>query len=123
MLDPNYPVDWETVTYTTRTSAGNYICVKCHDMSVATNSGAHGGNHNSYKCIQCHIAIPHGWKRPRLLGYTTDPAPYWKGGTTGLNAISSTFNHSAGSSISWSQSDCGAAGCSHGSISGTSKWN
>jgi hypothetical protein len=45
-------------------------------------------------CINCHVAIPHGWKRPRLLvnSYTgpytlatgtaqsvADPFPYWQG--------------------------------------------
>jgi hypothetical protein len=45
-------------------------------------------------CVNCHIAIPHGWQRPRLLvnGYTgpyttdsgvaqsvADPFPYWQG--------------------------------------------
>jgi predicted CXXCH cytochrome family protein len=131
MLDPAYPTDWETVTYTNRTASA-YICRKCHDMSVTTNSGAHGGNHNNALCIQCHIAVPHGWKRPRLLVYTTDPAPYWKlGASGGLVAVSSTMSHTAASSISWSQNDCGATGTqptggtscsSHGNSTMTAKW-
>jgi len=27
-------------------------------------------------CVSCHVAIPHGWKRPRLLVSENDPAPY-----------------------------------------------
>ncbi|HEY5548001.1 MAG TPA: hypothetical protein VIL17_00220 [Coriobacteriia bacterium] len=63
---------------------------------------ARGGNQGRTDgrsdCINCHIAIPHGWKRPRLMvnGYTgsyptsttafvgelqsvADPFPYWQG--------------------------------------------
>jgi predicted aldo/keto reductase-like oxidoreductase len=65
MIDPAYPTDWKTITYTNRANA-TYICNKCHNISTASNS-AHRSDHNSYTCTTCHIAIPHGWKRPRML--------------------------------------------------------
>jgi hypothetical protein len=38
--------------------------------------GASAGRGAAGHCRNCHVAIPHGWKRPRLLVYETDPAPY-----------------------------------------------
>jgi hypothetical protein len=34
------------------------------------------GRGASGHCRNCHVAVPHGWKRPRLLVYETDRAPY-----------------------------------------------
>ncbi|MHB1451222.1 MAG: hypothetical protein ACYCXR_05250, partial [Coriobacteriia bacterium] len=34
------------------------------------------GRGASGHCRNCHVAIPHGWSRPRLLVYETDRAPY-----------------------------------------------
>lgn len=76
LLDPGY------TNWTNTTSLTNYttvICGKCHTNLATSNivhqehdtRGAEGGY-----CRYCHIKIPHGWKRPRLIGYTTDPAPY-----------------------------------------------
>ena len=109
MIDPNYTAEWTGVTVSTMNSA-SYICRKCHDFSVLSvnpsGSSPHGSSHTSYKCSQCHVAIPHGWKRPRLLAYATDGAPYFTGGT-GLTGISSTktFTLSSGA-VSWSKGDC-----------------
>lgn len=69
------------------------ICAKCHDLENYINpsviaSGVAGGNvaHNSHhqdqtdgspQCVNCHVYVPHGWKRPRLLVDTSrDQAPY-----------------------------------------------
>ena len=45
-------------------------------------------------CVSCHIAIPHGWKRPRLLVYSNDPAPYV--GAQPAGAASSVFTVAGG---------------------------
>jgi len=80
---------------------GKFICQKCHKLvnpyqgitSAANNSRNNNLNYIGYSnevhmehhgnvitgaanCISCHIAIPHGWVRPRLLVYASDPAPY-----------------------------------------------
>jgi hypothetical protein len=48
---------------------------------MGMSNEAHMEHHNDLttgqaNCVSCHIAIPHGWKRPRLLVYESDPAPY-----------------------------------------------
>ncbi len=62
------------------------VCKNCHPIKSGTAwlNNAHSGDpgklsetrHNAKLCINCHIAVPHGSKRSRLIGYTTDPAPY-----------------------------------------------
>jgi len=34
------------------------------------------GREGAGACRNCHVAIPHGWMRPRLIVYSTDPAPF-----------------------------------------------
>jgi hypothetical protein len=54
-----------------------------HHMNRATDgTGA---------CINCHVAIPHGWVRPRLIVFQSDPAPYNAAATVsgnGMNGVS-----------------------------------
>jgi hypothetical protein len=56
-----------------------------HQYASATSgNGGHAANYAGYRCGGCHIAIPHGWKRPRLLVSTADDfgSPYmWDGAT------------------------------------------
>jgi hypothetical protein len=79
MLDPAYSGAWETATLAVSSSGrpvpGNLICTKCHDMTSAAPAHQASG-HAGEKCIACHVRIPHGWVRPRLLGYTTGPLQY-----------------------------------------------
>lgn len=108
-IDPSYPVDWKTA-YLTNSSSGmsssSIICAKCHDLNGTNGTwsnqvhreGDHQGSSDG-KCTLCHVQIPHGWYRPRLLGYTTDPAPYATTGLVQLKASSHT-------PTSWSESDC-----------------
>lgn len=98
----------------------NIICEKCHDLNgsgstfsnVAHSEHDDRGREGSF-CNQCHVAVPHGWGRPRLIGYVSDAAPYrtWvgtsgarDGGLTRITVKSYTPN-------GWQRSDCGA-GCS-----------
>jgi len=100
-------------------AAGVPICEKCHKPNVgAYNSQVHnrGSDHwgtNYGACTGCHVKIPHAWKRPRLLGYTTDPAPY---ASTRLTGVS---NRSHNDGASWSAGDCSTSGCDTHSTSGT----
>jgi len=75
------------------------ICTKCHKLiaqgqgiPAQTRAGrsqqgfgwsneVHMEHHadridGTGNCVSCHVAIPHGWKRPRLLVYSSDAAPY-----------------------------------------------
>lgn len=94
-------------------SRANIICEKCHNLRTSGGSWSNvahkehddRGREGSF-CNQCHVAIPHGWGRPRMLGYTTDAAPY-RTSSGGLQRISiKSYTPS-----NWQKSDCGA-GCS-----------
>jgi hypothetical protein len=131
LIDPAYPTPWRQ-TYLqdddTNGMFGTPICDKCHDLTnssgEASNSAhakwsQHGGS-SSKPCTTCHISVPHGWKRPRLLGSRAyDSAPY---ATTnsGITYLRGDRSHSLSSGIAqWTQSDCsttlgGTNGCGGG---------
>lgn len=94
-------------------TAAKIICEKCHNLRTGSGSWSNvahkehddRGREGAY-CNQCHVAIPHGWGRPRLLGYTTDATPY-RTSSGGLQRVSIKSYTPNG----WQKSDCGA-GCS-----------
>jgi len=138
-IDPAYPKSYNTVGGSNNTAqlsgssptgmsmtdngsaAAGIICEKCHDLRGSSFSNVVHAEHDDRGsegayCTHCHAAIPHGMGRPRLLAYTTDPAPY-KTTNGGLQRIT-LKNYSPNG---WSKSDCGA-GCSSSRhpLSGTS---
>jgi len=116
MIDSAYTTSWETAQLGTLSTL---ICSKCHNSNYDNMNGTHGESDHSGsdgRCIACHVRIPHGWKRPRLLGYTTDPAPYRSLNLTGITLKSYTYNN-------WNESDCGQTGCDeHSSNPSGTKW-
>jgi len=70
------------------TGTDRVVCMKCHNMEAGTTDP--GGaplhtrhvrhddlppsnvHHYGEKCIDCHVRIPHAWKRPRLLVRTVE---------------------------------------------------
>ncbi len=111
--------------------ATTLICNRCHNIALGTastsahksNGGHVGTGSNNGRCINCHIAIPHAWKRPKLLARAqTDPVPYvvtplntstttsLNGWGTSSNLASTTFNSSG---------NCNSAGCRSHSGSNT----
>jgi|GEM_PF-1708456 len=93
------------------------ICEKCHDLRTpggTWSTNAHQehddrGREGAY-CNQCHVAIPHGWGRPRLLGTVCDPPAYraWPG--TGQNdGGTSRISVRSYTPQGWQEQDCGAA--------------
>lgn len=131
-IDPAYPSPFPVVAGTSRiaqlspssptgmsmsdggsTPAG-VICEKCHDLTngstwsnIVHKEHDDRGREGGY-CNHCHTGLPHGWSRPRLIGYATDATPYktTTGGIQRITLKSYTPN-------SWQKSDCGA-GCSSG---------
>jgi hypothetical protein len=122
MMATGYSADFRNAYFAdrqpTQVTPSNLICTKCHDFTKvngvhdALNTGAlpahtgglpDGGNG---LCINCHIPIPHGWKRPRLLGYQSDPAPY------ATRAGYGTVSIVVGDHNTWNKMDCYASGCS-----------
>ncbi|MHB1323548.1 MAG: cytochrome c3 family protein [Coriobacteriia bacterium] len=151
LIDPAYPVSWNhtggTDTTTPQlnrnsttgmsltrsgTSAAGIICEKCHGVqSLATvPSNAHSehdgrGAKGGY-CRHCHVGVPHGWKRPRLIGYTTDPEPYRTWGTqngpgTGTYGLTKIALKSYTSTTSWVAADCYAT-CYGSHANMTTSW-
>ncbi|MBI3976801.1 MAG: hypothetical protein HY331_01320 [Chloroflexi bacterium] len=111
------------------TSQPDYLCSKCHNYLYYTKAGNRGspagtgftdGSKNFHvamvgstnaitgqpiTCMDCHIAIPHGWRRRRLIGLTGDGSPYinrpYQGGLWTID----TWSNSG----SWSYSSCQTA--------------
>ncbi|MBI4849733.1 MAG: hypothetical protein HY808_14380 [Nitrospirae bacterium] len=61
------------------------FCVNCHPMITGTTwkNDVHKdhdnrtlGPDNEMSCVYCHVAVPHGSKRSRLIGYVSDVSPY-----------------------------------------------
>ena len=94
------------------TGTDRVVCMKCHNMSATATSNPGGAalhtrhvrhddlapsnvHHYGEKCIDCHVRIPHAWKRPRLLvrtaettdGVAPDAYPYVPEGYNGLAGI------------------------------------
>ncbi|MDO8915855.1 MAG: cytochrome c3 family protein, partial [Coriobacteriia bacterium] len=77
MLDNQWSLDFrngqfELYVDVVRTTDPKLICNKCHDFANSGNTAHHPTSswkpvaHSGYTCNSCHIAVPHGWKRPRL---------------------------------------------------------
>lgn len=127
ILDPSYPSDWRTAIFDEASPTGVFpediLCAKCHTDLTNTNSahGAHrwlGGTTLAHQdgCVSCHIAIPHGWKRPRMLVYASDPAPYmvYEGTINNGSHILRGVELVNQSPQGWGQYDC--VGCSSGTF-------
>lgn len=127
MIDPAYPADYTYASLDFRNPdgvwpTGQLICTKCHVFN-RTQNVAHGTSTliqgptpvhtreymDSIRCTSCHVGIPHGWKRPRMIAYGSDPAPYraQSGAYRGqLDAIS-LENHTPNG---WNMGDCNGCG-------------
>lgn len=140
-IDPAYPNPYKVVdgreSFTAQLSANsptgmsmskngstraNIICEKCHVLRTSSGTWSNvahkehddRGSDGAF-CNQCHIAVPHGWGRPRLLGYTTDAPAYrtWVGTLAAEDGGLRRISLKSYTPNSWDKSDCGAA-CSSG---------
>jgi predicted CXXCH cytochrome family protein len=122
IVDPQYTGDWKTARLMKDMENGTdqpIICNKCHADYTKMNrphsaTSYWGGTslvHWGDTCVTCHIRIPHGWKRPRLLGYPTDPAPYTAGLVQPWGSVWGSYGirDSSKSQMGWSASDCSAS--------------
>ncbi len=138
-IDPAYPNPYKVVngseTFTAQlsknsstgmsmtkggSSAAKIICEKCHDLN-GTGSNFSNKAHDEHDdrgregafCNQCHVAIPHGWGRPRLIGYTSDASPYrtWVGTSGAKDGGLARISIKSYTPSLWDKQDCGA-GCS-----------
>lgn len=99
---------------TTDTSNTALFCKNCHPIYDGSwkNSAHSGMSTRGAYCVNCHMAVPHGSKRSRLIGYNTDLSPYNYNGNslkvTGFKKTSGTY----------AQSNCSTNCGGHGGISG-----
>lgn len=92
--------------------AGRPICARCHDVANLFNNTANGDVHGrsahrgttNGRCINCHVRTPHAWKRPRLIGYVTDPPAYQSLMVTSIQDRDYT-------PTGWNDNMCGTTGC------------
>jgi predicted CXXCH cytochrome family protein len=96
----------------------NMFCVGCHPLysggtwynnahsEHATRNVTIGGKaYTGIPCASCHVAVPHGSKRGRLIAYVSDVAPYaYRDGTINV-AFVSGFKKAA-SRTGYSKSNC-----------------
>ncbi len=98
---------------TTDASDPDLFCRNCHPIydgswknNVHSQQGGMGGGggggggmgrHRNRPCVNCHVAVPHGSRRSRLIGYASDPSPYNYNGNSlkpvGFAKASGPFNY------------------------------
>ena len=118
-----WPANASGTLYKLSNIDSNLFCANCHPLksSASGGGGRWGGgggwsgsgsfinnvhnkyNHQNYSCVTCHVAVPHGYKNGRLIGYSGDPAPYNYGGNS-LKITSFTKK----AYTSYSSSNCNA---------------
>ncbi len=108
-----WPTNASAVLYTlgnndaTDAHLAGLFCRNCHPLRSATantwynnvhqeHSGAQLGN---VACVACHIVVPHGSTRSRLIGYASETAPYNNAGAGAYEKlVLSGFKKAAGPS-------------------------
>ena len=96
------------------------MCARCHTTRTS-NSAHNSGNHSSTRCQACHVRIPHGWKRPRMIGYHQQPAtdylPYSDPtGVTGLTGVRLSNYTASGPGQNNCYTNCGGHSSASGSL-------
>ncbi len=97
-----WPANASGTLYTLSNIDSNLFCTNCHPIKSGAGGGGgrwgggggwgggsgfinnvHGKyNHQNKPCVTCHVAVPHGSKRSRLIAYYSDVAPYNYNGNT-----------------------------------------
>lgn len=99
------------------------FCVNCHPMvrgGEFVNNVHEESDHqgSQVKCITCHVVVPHGARRSRLIGYDTDVAPYNYLGTGTYERLVIEGFYKATGPRSYDKENCSMTGVCHGSESG-----
>jgi len=120
MLRGTNAANWPNVTLSSGTTSW---CANCHTLTLSNNGVHTQGNHSGYQCYRCHVVIPHGSKRSRLIGDRNNmPARYAY--QNNLSNMDITGFTKGNPSTSYSEGNCGVgSGCysSHTSA-GSEPW-
>jgi ribosomal protein L31 len=112
------------VLNTTDASNTALFCKNCHPIYDGRwKNGVHSkGDHSNIACVACHLVVPHGGKRSRLIAYTSDLSPYdYNNNTARLNGFKKASSPSTYSKpncystytgcTTHNSSTCGGSGC------------
>lgn len=99
------------------------FCANCHTMATAGSfsnevheRAEHGGD--EVKCITCHVTVPHGSRRSRLIGYASDPSPWNYNGPGTYEKLVITGFRKASGPFTYEKQDCSMPGICHGAETG-----
>jgi predicted CxxxxCH...CXXCH cytochrome family protein len=111
----------------TSTGPADLFCRNCHIIrdssgwknNVHSVSMGMGGGHQNMTCVECHVAVPHGSKRSRFIGYgvnatNPDPSPYNYNG----NSLKVTGFRKADTPTTYVGKGMGDKNCATAGISG-----
>lgn len=95
------------------------FCANCHPMYDGiqfTNKVHNGANHQGadVRCITCHVAVPHGSKRSRLIGYRSDVRPYNYSGVGPFDQLVIDGFQKGNGPTDYQESSCSMTGVCHG---------
>lgn len=67
---PTNSADGTGAYYTLGGSYANLLCANCHQMANIADytTGHNTSRHGGYRCVDCHIVVPHGGKLLGLIG-------------------------------------------------------
>ncbi len=69
---------WDLGDFGSAEAGADLFCTNCHQNDRVNNVHqqyrSRGGH--EFTCVTCHVAVSHGSKRSRLIGYASDPEPY-----------------------------------------------
>jgi predicted CXXCH cytochrome family protein len=99
------------------------FCANCHTLYSGgrfSNNAHDASEHQdaSVRCITCHVAVPHGAERSRLIGYASDPAPYNYSGTGTYDRLVITGFMKASGPDRYERESCSMTGVCHGTEQG-----
>lgn len=102
-------------------------CRNCHPLRAAGSNTWYNNAHQEHSgaqvgnvaCVACHVVVPHGSRRGRLIGYSTETAPYNAGGAgTYEKLVLSGYKKAATNSYTKSNCYSTVTGCTAHSNAG-----
>ncbi len=109
----------DDVRYGRNNWQNDLFCANCHTMfnGIAFFNNAHDAPDHAglnIRCITCHIVVPHGSKRSRLIGYASDVQPYNYLGVGQFDkSVIIGFQKAIGPTA-YTEGNCSTAGGCHG---------
>jgi predicted CXXCH cytochrome family protein len=109
----------DDIRYNRRNWQNDLFCANCHTMfnGLSFLNNAHESQKHkdlNIRCITCHVVIPHGAKRSRLIGYDSDVQPYNYSGPGQFDKLVINGFQKAVASTSYTENSCSMNGVCHG---------